>query len=211
MSRLPFIFTKLCTSYFFTINQLLCFNPYGLAWTNPQCFGAVPPPGARNVCTISGDKVWLFNQYSCKLYQLDMCSFMWTQCQTISVQVNLFSCTLTSITSSRLVLHGGLYLGPSGLKYTQVLDLPTQTLCNYTSNKDPDRGNHTATIALNNDLIIIGEGEHDDDITFHVMFEPKSLQQLAMRTIYTYRTVLPWRSLPNKLSVPLEIGENEGN
>ena len=31
---------------------------------------------------------------------------------------------------------------------------------------------------------------------FNVMLEPKSLQQLAIKTVYEHRTGLPWRWLP---------------
>ena len=187
-------------------NQLLCFNPYGNVWTNPQCFGAVPPPSDVNVCSTSGDKIWLLNTYSKKLYHFDKCSLVWTQFKAERVQVNYSFCTLTSVTSSRLVCCGDfkLYYGPSGLKKTQVLDLPTQTFSGYTSNSDYARGYHTATIGLNNDTVIIGGDQHYA-VSSHLMFEPKSLQQLAMKTIYTYRTVLPWGSLPNKLIGHLEI------
>ena len=198
-------------------NQLLYFDPYSKVWTNPQCFGAIPPPDGMNACTISGDTVCLFNPFCCELYQLDMCSFVWTQFETTPKPERRKRpfCTLTSITSSRLVFHGGIFPGPSKLKNTQVVDLPTQTLSNYTSNMDHNRGYHTGTIGLNNDLIIIGGTTYDDpvtyNITFHVMFEPKSLQQLAMQTLYTYRTVLPWTSLPNKLIARLEISDHEAD
>ena len=36
------------------------------------------------------------------------------------------------------------------------------------------------------------------------MFEPKCLQQLAMKIIYKYQDQLPWKLLPTKLISKLE-------
>ena len=41
--------------------------------------------------------------------------------------------------------------------------------------------------------------------TLHVMLEPKSLQQLAMKTIYSHQTVLPWKHLPKMLIASLGL------
>ena len=44
---------------------------------------------------------------------------------------------------------------------------------------------------------------------FHVLIEPKSLQQLAMQKICKHHTVLPWKYLPKKLTMLLDIQETE--
>ena len=40
------------------------------------------------------------------------------------------------------------------------------------------------------------------------MLEPKSLQQLAMKTIYDKQDALPWKRLPTKLIAQLGLYEN---
>ena len=35
---------------------------------------------------------------------------------------------------------------------------------------------------------------------YSVMLEPKSLQTLALQTVYRHRKVLPWKALPNSLT-----------
>ena len=44
---------------------------------------------------------------------------------------------------------------------------------------------------------------------FHVLTEPKSLQQLAMQTLCKHHTALPWKCLPRKLTKLLDIQETE--
>ena len=98
---------------------------------------------------------------------------------------------------------------------TRILDLSSQTWSDYTLNRDHQRKEHTAIIGLNNDVVIIGGYKGIKDfyvydsppynITFHVRLETKSLQQLAMQTIYRYQTVILLGSLPKKLIVLLGI------
>ena len=107
-------------------------------------------------------------------------------------------------------MYGGLLAGPGELAMIWILDLPSQTWSEYTSNKDHERREHTATIGLNNNVIIGGRyglftDSSEYNITFHVMLEAKSLQQLVMQTIYRYQTVIQWRCLPKKFIVLLGI------
>ena len=44
--------------------------------------------------------------------------------------------------------------------------------------------------------------------TFHIMLESKSLQQLAMKTIYDKQDALPYKHLPTKLIAQLGLCEN---
>ena len=190
-------------------NQLVCFNPCMKEWTNPRCFGSIPTPGEGHACAKIEDEIWFYGGFRSyvardKLYQLDIHSLVWTQIQTTcDSQPEMkvyFYCSLSSITHSKLVLHGGT----SSLPDTWILDIPSLTWSKYLS-KDHYRQSHTATIGLNNDVIITGGlNKHSDahptyNITYHVMLEPMSLQQLAIQTVHKYPTMIPWRTLKKLL------------
>ena len=68
---------------------------------------------------------------------------------------------------------------------------------------------------MNGDIIIIGGYRKIEATcyatTFHVMQEPKGLQQLAMKIIYKHRDVLRWQCLPQKLTALLGISKTERN
>ena len=117
---------------------------------------------------------------------------------------NRFS--LNAITSNQLVLHGGSTPEYALNSDTWILDLPSQTWEQYTSTKDHRRCSHAACLGLNTNVIIIGGTSTDTspsiapyDIVFHVRFEPKSLQQLAIQTVH--QSDIPWdQYLPKKLT-----------
>ena len=75
----------------------------------------------------------------------------------------------------------------------------------HTSGKDHGRFNHTGLSGLSSGVIIFGGfmdgkdtcGVYND--IFHVMLEPKRLQQLAMQVIHKHLDDLPWKLLPVKL------------
>ena len=74
---------------------------------------------------------------------------------------------------------------------------------------------HTSSRGINNSVVNIGgfqgiSGADETTMyqsTFHIWMEPKSLQQLAMQNICKHHTVLPWKCLPRKLTVLLDIQE----
>ena len=206
----------------FCTNQLLCFNPQSKQWTNPKCYGLVPAPREKHATTSFGDKVWLFGGKKRRvifddLFELDMCTLMWTQIQVdLPKPKGRYFCSLSALSNSRIILHGGRN-SQNVFCMSWVLDLPSLRW-KYLKFIYHPREAHTASVGINSSTVIIGglKGRHDTDnntysTVFHVMLEPKSLQQLAMKIIYKHGDVLPWQYLPQKLIDVLGIPEPEGS
>ena len=199
-------------------NQLLRYDPSMHIWTNPQCFGAVPSPRKGHRSDVIRDKVWLFGGEDCILedlddfFELDMQSLVWTEIttgQTKPYRRSNFS--LTAISDQQLVLYGGSSaVEVHGLSGAWIMDLPSQTWRKYTPCQHHDRAFHTGSLGANKNVVIIGglDMRGLDTPTFHLMLEAKSLQQLAMKTIYSNKDTLPWKCLPSKLLAQLELFEN---
>ena len=81
---------------------------------------------------------------------------------------------------------------------------------------------YRVSIGINNNIIIISGiyPEENNDLELdssnmiwtpvcNVMLEPKSLQQLAMKTVHRYRGQLPWKCLPKKLIKLMEYGSKD--
>ena len=212
-------------------NQLLCYEPSTQMWTNPQCFGSIPSCRESHSTDIIGYKVWLFGGLKRTVllddfYELDMQSCIWTQITTGKTKpLGRFASSLTAISESHLVLHAGCYFRPSGgptmylynATDTWIMDLPSQAWRRMnTPYHDPHpqrcRHRHTGSRGINS-VIISGGCKGDADLpypqTFHVMIEPKSLQQIAMKTIYNNQDAVPWKSLPSKLVAQLGLLESK--
>ena len=196
-------------------NQLLCYDPSNKTWTNPQSFGAVPSPRASHSTAIIKDKLWLLGgddqsyTYLNDIFSLDMCSRAWTQIETaLTKPAGHRHSTLTAISENQLALHGGLE--NQEVRDTWVYDLPSGTWRQHTLDKNVLRNSHTGSLGANKSIIIIG-GCSNGNVppVVHVMFEPRSLQQLAMKTIYNHQSQLPWTCLPPKLIDQLELSENQ--
>ena len=198
-------------------NQLLCFGPSNEEWTNPQCYGMIPEPCDLHAATVRQEKVWLygganFMQYFKSLHELNMHSCTWTLINTQKIQPQeCSSCTLSTISDDKLILHGGIRLSD-----TWIVDLETKMWKKYAAATDTCRSYYTGSQGINNSVIIIGgldESQYQSmcSIIFHVpvLTKPKSLQQLAMQKIYKHNTVLPWKYLPRKLTALLDIQETE--
>ena len=205
--------------YGFCTNQLLQFDIVTKEWASMKCTGDVPMPRCDHATAIFEDKVWLYGGRNYlinapslhEVYQLDMRTLTWIQLQTghPKPQGRIISCSLNVTANNQLVLHGGAKLdvthGTLGdeLGDTWILDLSTQTWRMYTSEKEHRRCFHSGASGISNDIFIVG-GINEmmkrvKDI-FHVMLEPKRLQQLAMKTVYKNRRELPWKKcLPKKL------------
>ena len=207
-------------------NQLLKFNPVIKEWSNPKSSGTVPTYNLMHTTTAIGHKVWynntgIFDELLRSLYQLDMQSLIWTciQFNLPNPQMRCF-CSLNALTESKLVMHGGVSIYES-LSDTWILDVPSQSWKKYwyTSYKAHPRECHTGSLGLNNDIIIIGGRSCNSEETvvhkeiFHVTFEPKYLQQLAMQTVFIHRAELPLMSLPRKLRkcMDVEIADTSTN
>ena len=200
-------------------NQLLCFNPSNEEWTNPQCHGMVPEPHPWHTTTTSQEKVLLYEgretyEYQ-GLYELNMHSYTWTLMQTKEMPQGYSSCTLSIISHDKLLLHGIINDRSQTRSNTWILDWSTKTWRQYHSGTVNCRSDHTCCRGINKSGVIIGglldEDQHQSTsrTIFHVLMEPKSLLQLTMQTICKNHTVLPWKSLPRKLTVLLDIQETE--
>ena len=193
-------------------NQLLCFSPSSEEWTNPQCYGMVPEPRRGHAVTINQDNVWLFGGrtgYSRNLddlFALNMHSLTWTLIQTNLMRPHgREACTLSIMLDDNLLLHGGCDSTYKWLSDTWMMDLTSSTWRRCRHFSDQPRINHTATRGINKTVVIAGGFSLQKiyQTTFHVMLEPKPLQQLAMKTIFKYQHALPWEFLPPKLTALL--------
>ena len=148
-----------------------------------------------------------------------MHSLTWTQIHISQPKPQeLYCCSLNVISDKQLVLHGGAYSNRDRYHTsndTWILNLPTQTWRLCKSAKDHSRDSHTGTTGLNGCAIIIGGGKDpresyiDYTTTFHVMLYTKSLQQLAIQTIFQHKAELPWKYLPKRLKTFLGFTETE--
>ena len=191
-------------------NQLFRFNPWAEKWSNPKCYGSVPSPRSMHATSIIEDKVWLIG--GCdksgavfgELFELDMDFLIWTQIQANQPKPQgRYFCTLTAISETKLVLHGGTNV-MSAFGSTWMLDLPSLTWRMLQSKQSHPRQAHTGSLGIYGDIIIIGGYRRNHTIsyysnTFNVMLEPKGLQQLAMKIIYKHKDVLRWQCLPQML------------
>ena len=210
-------------SMFTKNNQLLCYNPSTQKWINPQCFGAVPSPRSGHACATIKDKVWLFggwdHNYSVldDIFQLTILSLTWTQIHTGRPWPKAREfCSLTAITDNHLVLHGGKD-DKSQLRVTWIMDLTSHSWRQYTPGKDHARWGHSSSPGLSSHVISFGGFKCCGDSyevyknVFHVMLEPKCLQQLAMQIIHRHQVELPWNCLPGRLIPLLGISVQDPN
>ena len=203
-------------SYLRANNQLVCFNPCDKTWTNPKCLGAVPSPRYFHCTAIIKDNVWLFGgtegnrHLNDDLLQLDMNSYTWTQIRPSGASPQRRSrSSLTAVSDTQLLLHGGDGGDLSILNDTWILDLPSQTWKQHISNMALPRYGHTGSVGLNNSIAILSGWAEDHlpcnakvvrcNCAFHLMLEPKTLQQMAMKKIYNYRFEVQWQYLPKLL------------
>ena len=196
-------------------NQLLCFNTLCNKWTNPECSGSVPAPRFCHAVTVIQDKVWLYGGnrlilLSDDLYELSMHSLAWTKIQTGHPKPHRCDCSsLNAVSGDKLLQHAGWTEHLGALNETWIFDIQSKTWKQYTGRKDHPRRDHKGTIGLNNSVIVTGGGKDRNDpydvytITYYIMLEPKTLQQLTMKTIYNNQTRIQWKVLPKKLIAKL--------
>ena len=209
-------------------NQLLCYDPSTQKWTNPQCSGSFPSPRAGHVSAIIKDKVWVlggFDQSADSLSELNMHCLTWTQIQIDHLQeITQQECTLTALSDDQLVLCVGFnsYKSRTNAPFndTWIMDAASYSWTQCTSRQDHARAWHTGSTGLNNNVIIIGGYIYDGYIyfdesyesynnVFHLMLNAKSLQQLAIQTIYNHQDDLNWNYLPKKLISLLGLSTKE--
>ena len=199
-------------------NQLLRFDPWDKTWTNPKCFGTIPSPRYGHSTAVIRDNVWLFGGNKGKrlffndLFQFDTYTCAWTQIRTAGIEPQECSnFSFTAVSDTQLILHGGDRMAPwQSFNATWIFDLTSQTWRTHKSPMALPRTDHTGSQSVSKSVIIIGgltdyEAYQSYTSTFHVTLEPKSLQQLAMKTIYSYQTWLSWKHLPKKLIARLGL------
>ena len=182
-------------------------------WKNPECSGDIPSPRYEASTAIIENKLWLYGGrapflHHQSMYELNMLSLSWTRIETTQKPTNGYcSSTLTPITGSHLVLRDMTSTWIYGADSCTWRQLPSSL------NDRHGRFRHSGITSLQRNVIIIGgqttisppcilvHEDDDDNYTpfFCVMLEPKSLQQVAMTTIYKNRTELAWKILPPQL------------
>ena len=203
-------------------NQLLCYDPSTQLWTNPQSFGTIPSPRRNHSTALIGDKVWLLRgcggRHGSRIeenffFQLDMKSMTWTHTLTNNtIPVPQRFSSLVAVSNTQLVVYGITKFDIGEGSDTWIIDLPSSTWRKYTS-KDEHRWAETCSAGVNKCAVIIGGAyapknsglQQTSRLIFEVMLEPKSLQQLAMKMIYSEQDKLPWTCLPPKLTAQLDL------
>ena len=201
-------------------NQLLCYNPTSKEWTNLKCLGSVPEPRHKCATAIAKDRVWMFGGRNVvgtifnDLHELNMHSFTWIKIQPDQTRPQgRYSSTFNSIFGIQLVLHGGSARSNDSnvsLNDTWIFDLPSQSWRQYKCSADHHPWDYKGIKGIADNIIIIGGRSTCHaayNFTFHLQLGPKTLQQLAMKTVWKHRTELQWRCLPKKLIVQLGLSE----
>ena len=189
-------------------NQLLCFDVSKQEWKDVKSSGTKPEPRCGHATTMINSNVWLYGglvtqigrkRVRDELYQLNLHSLVWTQIKTADEMKpqGCFNCSFSGVTDSQIILHGGR--GHPDLQSTWIFDVQSLAWKQLIIDGRP-RYFHTGTECMNGGVIIIGgERAHTPYRFIYVQRNAKSLQQLAMKTIYKYKGNLPWRALPKRL------------
>ena len=189
-------------------NQLLCFDPSCSEWANLQYSGAAVPLSLNISSTVIGNEAWLYRDSSGvgELYNLNMHTLSWTQIQFKGSIPKLFCATLThgfTGTCSKLVLHGTEPSPDESSQSTWILDLLSLSWREHITTPQITVSGAECISGLNSCMLIGGYEDVDDvqnykSILF-IRLGPKSLEQLAMKTIYEHKATLPLKLLPSKL------------
>ena len=219
--------TLLGDEYEYLNNELLCYDPQNKTWKNPACYGSVPSPRLDHATAIIGDKVWLYGgglpeetRISENIFELNMNSLKWTHIITNFAMLCHNQMSLTPISDTQLVLHGGMrwnqLWNDDETPFTLLFNTESQSWQEVAS-QDNLRECHTGSPGFNGSIIIVGgivggdwhRDPYPTNFSVSVMLEPKSLQQLTMQTIYEHRTQLPWKTLPKNLICKLMASQND--
>ena len=181
-------------------------------------------PRARHAMTIVGERVFLHGGTDTDLsvlddfYELNMCSLTWTKIQaTMPGPQARYLCSMNAVLDHYIVLHGGDgggFIKSEPISDTWIMDIRSHTWRKYTLYTDHPRKHHTGTTGPNSCVTIIGGNYYLSDrlyknkSTFQIILEPKSLQHLALQTIYMHQTQLPWKCLPQQLIALLGISDS---
>ena len=199
-------------------NQFLCFDPVVQEWENLQCSGSIPSPRCYSSTAVVRNTVWLYGGMQgpqsvlYDLYHLDMQHLTWTEIE-IKEQILLGFSSLTAVTDTQLVLYGGESATQTPGNSSPVLIFDTLSKsCKHKMIENPPRVYHSSTVGLNGSVIVLGgkcPSSHYEPVCtcnnpvfkFSLIPETKSLQHLAIRTIYHHyqHQELSLEALPKKL------------
>ena len=191
-------------------NQLLCYYPSRRIWKDVRCFGDRPSPRRYACTTIFNNEVWLFGGYDVNhttkdFYKLNMCTFTWTRIDTNLLEGHfvLVMPAISVITAGQILVHGGSMKTGS----TRIFDVESNKLRNHSVQEPNPRMHHTVTAGVHNDVVILGGAfkakcnRHcNQQVVYTMRLGPKSLKQLAMKTVSSHRDILPWKRLPTTLT-----------
>ena len=196
-------------------NQLFFYDPRRHMWKNVQCSGDIPAPRANASAALMKDKVYLFGgemdvsfniSNTTHLYELCMHSVTWTQIEFSGLRYNGKQKTsLIPVIDNQLLLYGSTADYEKGFMW--ILDVQSHTWKEYADKKMGYNYDHTGTTGLHGQChgsaIILGEAIQSEGQArknvITVRLGPKSLQQLAMQTIYQHLDSTLLKMLPKKL------------
>ena len=186
-------------------NQLNYFNPQCKKWTNIECTGAAPTPRHDFGCTKINHSVYIHGgldtiidfQYLDDFYVLNMSTVTWVQ--LADAPMDRIAHSLTAVTDSQIVLHAGGTLDKDH-KDTWILDLHTLKWKEVTRKEHTERFDHTATMAGDGHIVIIGGTEKNNFNVCHIhlIYQPKTLEQLALCCVNKHKK----RLTPKQFQMP---------
>lgn len=205
-------------------NQLLSYDPFTQKWINLACSGVGPAPRAYASSAIIDKKVYLCGGEASSmpgrddLYELDMHSFTWTHIEATGLRFDgQLSMSLIPATVNKLIFYGNNKYRES---FIRIFDLQSHTVKSITwkelsETKVSSDSDCTSMTGLSGNAVILGEfiqlkgqtynpkGQTYNPI-INLRLQRKSLQQLAMQTMYHKVDSSLWEMLPKKLKGRLD-------
>jgi hypothetical protein len=177
--------------------QLLCFDPCREEWSVPDTCGMLPAPVANVSAVRLRDKVYIGQPGTSHVYVLDMPSLTWSGLDVSDRIMFLNFQTITTISDTELVVHGGMYPGRPQLA-TWILNVETGAERVYPEAADHARLMHTAVkVGSQKSVMIVGgcrKAYIEEDVTcddiYWIKLEPDRLDRLALETVHKHREKL---------------------
>ena len=158
---------------FYSSRQVHSYDPVCHEWSKVECSGDIPCHRSNQATTIVHDKAWLFGGQDGiegislnDLHMLDMKTLTWTLVYSGKDEVVsglLEGHTLTAMSDSQLLLYGGMTeeMDPMDTKpwKTWIFDIIGRSWRQINEYEENGRSHCTATIGLDNNVIIVGGQE----------------------------------------------------
>ena len=143
-------------------NQLLPYDPSTNTWTNAKCSGEPPSPRFDASTANIHDNVWLYggrtenNSYNKDLYQLNLCSFVWTKIEA-TIPNGITKASLTPVSTNQLVLYDGRHQDMHDQNITTwIFDVQSHQFRKHSNTEIHYGWKHTGITGLNSNVIIFG-------------------------------------------------------